>query len=260
VSLLLLAPLRLDLPDAPELHLYPPSLAEREGRPPTALATLARFDAPPAQPPVHARLETLLAGTPPDEEALANDARSLIGLHDADAFLRFTHLAASASGQIVDQSEWARSCGVTHTTVARWLNALERAFHILQLPPVTVDDGSRQVRRRKLYCLNPVWAHTASRFEAWAVAEIVKSFAHRAQPAEFRHWTLAAGAATGMIAETAEAAISVSVTRLPTAPPNAIAAAQKWCRLAPHHAACVLTTGAAAPAFGPVKVHPWWRL
>lgn len=254
-QLLFVAPIRLGLANTPELHLWPPSLAERERRPPTALLTLARYAPPHAAPP-QTTLEALLQSRALDHATLEGDVRAFLHLHDPDRFLRFTELAIQASGEIVDQSQWARSCEVTHTTIGRWLDALERTFHILQPRAVPDSHERRLIRRRKLFFLDAASVATERRFESWGVAEIVKSQAHQGEPLDVTHWATASGPATTLIA----GAVSVTFTRLPAAPPALLTAARKWNALAPHHAACVVTTGGSSALQQGVALHPWWRL
>jgi len=258
-QLLLLAPVQLALPACPELHLYSPSLAERCARPPTALDLLARYAQPAAAPPAIS-LDTLLSNSGPrDEASLEHDTRTLIGLHDADRFLAFVQLAAAASGRVVDQSRWAAECGVTHTTIARWLAALERTFHIVQPRAYGESFGRRLVRRRKLYFLHPAWVPPGDRFEAWGTAEAVKSLAHTGQPVSLAHWVTASGQQTGIIVPMETGPLAISFTRLPTAPPALLGAARKWRSLAPHHSSCVFVAGSGSSP-SDVTVHPWWRL
>ena len=256
-SLLLLAPIRLPL--AHQLHLFPPSLAEREQRPAPSLEALARY--PQLRQALPAlRVESPGAQATRDEASLELDARMLIGLHDADRFLRFVEIAGAATGSVADQSAWARQCRVTHTTISRWLDALERAFYLIQ--PRAFDDasGRRLVKRRKVHFLDPAWVPAGARFATWALAEIVKNLAHAGQPLHFSHWLTATGLGTSLIVEGAAGPISVTITRLPSAPPAAVAAAAKWCALAPHHAACIVTAGQVSAVRQKIVTLPWWAL
>lgn len=253
---LLLSPVRLAWSGVPELHLFPPSLAEREGRPLPSLQAIARYRPPLASKPAFA-LETLLTttSTTTDRE-FEGDIRSLIGLHDADRFHAFVQLAAAASGEVIDQSAWARACGVTHTTIARWLRALEQSFRALLLPPSSDDFGQRLVRRRKLYYLDPASVPTPARFDAWCVTEILKSHAHAGDWPRLEHWLTATGRETGLVAVYDEGPVSVSFTRLPAAPPALLTDAAKWRALDAGHAAIVITGGTEARG----NAWPWFAL
>lgn len=257
---LLLSPVRLELKGVPELHLFPPSLAERESRPLPSLEALARYR-PPLKPPTTVRLETLLTtASSASERDLEDDIRTLTGLHDADRFHAFVALAAGASGQVVDQSAWARACGVTHTTIARWLSALERSFRIALLPPYEESFGQRLVRRRKLYVLDPGLTPEAQRFAAWGVGEVMKSFAHAGQPLSLSHWMTATGLEAGMVVGYEAGAVAVSFTRMPAASPAMLGAAAKWRKIDSRHAAVVFTTGSVSREMEGVVVHPWFAL
>jgi predicted AAA+ superfamily ATPase len=60
-------------------------------------------------------------------------------------------MLAHYHGQIWNASEIARSFGVAHTTVQRWVDLLEGTFMVRQLPPWGANLAKRQVRSPKIY-------------------------------------------------------------------------------------------------------------
>jgi predicted AAA+ superfamily ATPase len=64
---------------------------------------------------------------------------------------RMLEMIASMHGQVLNQSNLARSLGVTAPTVNRYLDLLEGGFIITKLQPYFVNIGKRLVKQPKLY-------------------------------------------------------------------------------------------------------------
>lgn len=69
----------------------------------------------------------------------------------AGTLRRFWMMLAHYHGQIWNASEFARSFGVAHTTVQRYLDLLSGTFMIRQLPAWHENIGKRQVKAPKVY-------------------------------------------------------------------------------------------------------------
>ena len=64
---------------------------------------------------------------------------------------RFWMMLAHYHGQVWNASELARSLGVAHTTVQRYLDVLSETFMVRQLPSWRENVGKRQVKAPKVY-------------------------------------------------------------------------------------------------------------
>ena len=64
---------------------------------------------------------------------------------------RFWMMLAHYHGQVWNASEFARSFGVAHTTVQRYLDLLSATFMVRQLPAWYENIGKRQVKAPKVY-------------------------------------------------------------------------------------------------------------
>lgn len=69
----------------------------------------------------------------------------------APTLRRFWMMVAHYHGQIWNASELARSFGVAHTTVQRYLDVLTETFMVRQLPSWHENVGKRQVKAPKLF-------------------------------------------------------------------------------------------------------------
>lgn len=73
---------------------------------------------------------------------------------------RFWSMLAHYHGQIWSSSEFARSFGVAHTTVRRYLDLLTSTFVVRQLLPWSENLGKRQVKAPKVYLADSGLLHT----------------------------------------------------------------------------------------------------
>lgn len=82
---------------------------------------------------------------------LERDVKSLINVGDLEVYRRFFTLCAGRSGQILDQESLASDCGVSRSTIKRWLSVLETSFQIFFLRPYYKNFNKRITKRSKLY-------------------------------------------------------------------------------------------------------------
>jgi uncharacterized protein len=83
------------------------------------------------------------------------DVRRLINVRDLGRFETFMRLLAGRVGQLVTLSSLAGDIGVTSTTLAGWLSALEASFLVLRLQPYHANLRKRLVKTPKLYFTEP---------------------------------------------------------------------------------------------------------
>lgn len=82
---------------------------------------------------------------------LERDIPSLGLRMPAPTLRRFWMMIAHYHGQIWNSAELARSFGVAHTTVQRYLDVLSETFMVRQLQPWYENVGKRQVKAPKVY-------------------------------------------------------------------------------------------------------------
>ncbi len=82
---------------------------------------------------------------------LERDVRNLETIGDLRQFEIFLKLLATKTGQLLDQSDLAKSVGVSIPTIDRWLSVLEASYQILLLYPYYRNLGKRLVKRPKVY-------------------------------------------------------------------------------------------------------------
>lgn len=82
---------------------------------------------------------------------LERDVRLVANIRNAAAFNRFLVLLAGRVGQLLNLNTLSGEVGVSHTTLAEWLNVLEASFIVFRLQPYHANVGKRLVKTPKLY-------------------------------------------------------------------------------------------------------------
>jgi hypothetical protein len=140
---------------------------------------------------------------------LERDVRNVLNVGDLESFGRFIRLCAGRNGQLLSLSGLASDCGITHTTVRRWLSVLEASFIVMLLCPHYKNFGERLIKSPKLYFLDSgllcyllqvkspqELQHRAERgaiFESFVVSELCKNFVHRGEQPSLYFWRDSSG-------------------------------------------------------------------
>ena len=82
---------------------------------------------------------------------IERDVRQIKNIVDTGMFIRFVRLCAARSGQVLNRTELAASCGITVPTVNAWLSVLEQSYIISFLHPYYNNYSKRLVKSPKLY-------------------------------------------------------------------------------------------------------------
>jgi predicted AAA+ superfamily ATPase len=85
---------------------------------------------------------------------LERDVRLIDNIRDLPAFRRFLYLCAGRTGQLVNLSELAGECGVSHNTIKAWVSILEASYLVRLVQPYHRNYNKRVVKTPKLYFLD----------------------------------------------------------------------------------------------------------
>jgi len=140
---------------------------------------------------------------------LERDVRNLVNVGDIEIFARFVRLCAGRTGQLVNMSSLAADCGVSHTTVRRWLSTLEASFTIYLLLPHYRNFNKRLVKSPKLYFLDTgllcyllrirtredliIHSSRGAIFETFVLSELLKAAWNQGVEPDVYFWRDAAG-------------------------------------------------------------------
>lgn len=122
------------------------------------------------------------------------DVRSLLGIKDSAAFMRFVQLCAGRIGQLLNLSALAADAGITRATAQAWLAVLQASHLLFLVPPWARNLSKRLIKSPKLYFCDAGLAasligvreaaHVTTHplrgllFENWAMTELLKTQTH----------------------------------------------------------------------------------
>ena len=131
------------------------------------------------------------------------DVRSILRVQDLAAFQTFVRLVAARTAQILNLSDLARDCGITHPTARQWLSVLESSHQVFLLQPHHENFGKRLIKSPKVYWLDTgivsylvgldeatvlTGAMAGALFETAVVTEFVKGYANRGERPRLWYW------------------------------------------------------------------------
>lgn len=122
---------------------------------------------------------------------LERDIRSVLNVKDLGQFQIFLKLCASRTGNLLNLSELAHDCGISHNTARSWLSILETSGIVYLLRPYYKNFGKRLVKSPKLYFMDSGLAarilniktaedlflhpNRGNLFESFIIAELIKT-------------------------------------------------------------------------------------
>ena len=143
------------------------------------------------------------------ESYLERDVRQLINVRNLSSFQRFLRMCAARTGQLLNLSNLANDCGITHNTAKAWISVLEASYIVHLLQPHHQNFNKRLIKSPKLYFYDPglaAWllnlqnaaqlsTHPArgQLFETWVVSELLKHRFNHALASNLYFWRDSAG-------------------------------------------------------------------
>jgi predicted AAA+ superfamily ATPase len=206
------------------------------------------------------------------------DLRHLVNVRDLGAFSSFIRVCALHMGYLVNQSELAYECGITHNTAKAWLAAMEASQIIFLLYPHPATFGRRTVKSPKLYFYDaglaafllgirepgkmPSHFSWPFLFETFIISELVKTRFNSALQSNLYYWCDGVGNEIQVIVERGEALIPVRIR-----PTHALAEKDadflaKWRRLngQPSLPAGIVYCGNEQALLNGITVYPWHEI
>lgn len=131
------------------------------------------------------------------------DVRALTQVGDLTTFRNFVMLCAARVGQLVNLASLGSECGISDTTVKRWITILEASYIIFQLRPYHVNMGKRLVKAPKIFFYDSGLlcsllgieekdlAHHPNRgniFESFVISECIKLFYNQGKNPQIYFW------------------------------------------------------------------------
>lgn len=202
------------------LHLLPFSLSEIMGRQPVSITKIGNQKISHQKSKKFDLMETLYKGFYPRiydkkipscdwlssyfQTYIERDVQNILNIGDIKTFERFVLLCVGRNGQLLNLTNLASDCGITHTTAKRWIAILEASFIIILLRPYYKNFGKRIIKSQKVYFLDTglrcyllriqrakdLFQHSmrGSVFESLIVSDLCKNFFHRGELAPLYFW------------------------------------------------------------------------
>ena len=79
------------------------------------------------------------------------DVRQIVNIENLLTFQKFLELCAGRVGQVLNISDLSNSCGISSSTVERWLSVLQASYIIFLLQPYHNNFSKRVIQKPKIY-------------------------------------------------------------------------------------------------------------
>lgn len=181
------------------------------------------------------------------------DVRLITNIKDLSTFQRFIRMCAARVGQLVNLSNLANECGITHNTAKSWISILESSYLVFLLKPHYKNYNKRLVKTPKLYFHDTglaAWLlniydedqlsiHPARGplFENWVLSECLKKCFNKGQESNLYFWRDNTGNEVDLIIDQGDKLIPVEVKSGQTLSSDSYKGLCKWLKLAGNDAA-----------------------
>jgi predicted AAA+ superfamily ATPase len=145
------------------------------------------------------------------------DVKLIKNITNQSSFIKFIKMCAGRTGQLLNISELANSCGITQVTANSWLSILQASFIIYFLRPHHKNFNKRLVKMPKLYFYDtglacsllaikdkeqlPMHFAYGSLFENLVINEFVKDTLNKGAIPAYHFWRDKAGKEIDLISE-----------------------------------------------------------
>ncbi|MCK5679612.1 DUF4143 domain-containing protein, partial [bacterium] len=184
---------------------------------------------------------------------IERDVRQLLNTKDLSTFQRFVRMCAARIGQLLNLSNLANECGITHNTAKAWISTLEASYIVFLLQPHHRNYNKRLVKTPKLYFYDSglaawllgikdveqlsIHAMRGALFEGWVISELMKARYNAGYQSNLYFWRDHVGNEVDVIIEQGEKLIPIEIKSGQTLSSSAFKGLHKWLKLAANDAA-----------------------
>jgi predicted AAA+ superfamily ATPase len=175
------------------------------------------------------------------------DVRQLINIQDLRVFHRFLQMCAARTGQLLNLSNIANDCGITHNTAKAWISVLEASYILFLLSPHHNNFNKRLVKSPKLYFYdtglacslmgiqnsNQLITHPArgALFETLVVSELIKNRFNNGLTSNLYFWRDSQGNEIDILIDEGDKLIPVEVKSGETITADYLVGVRYWQKL-----------------------------
>ncbi len=183
---------------------------------------------------------------------IERDVRQLLNIKDLSTFQRFVRMCAARIGQLLNLSNLANECGITHNTAKAWISTLEASYIVFLLQPHHRNYNKRLVKTPKLYFYDSglaawllgikdveqlsIHAMRGALFEGWVISELMKARYNAGYQSNLYFWRDHIGNEVDVIIEQGEKLIPIEIKSGQTLSSSAFSGLHKWLKLAANDA------------------------
>lgn len=155
------------------------------------------------------------------------DVRRMLNIRDLSSFQRFVRLCASRTGKLLNLSNLANECGISHNTVRSWISVMEANFLVHLLEPHYRNFKKRLVKSPKVYFVDPglaawllgiqtidqlsIHPHRGALFESWVVSELLKMRYNQGLTSNLYFWRDKSGHEIDVLIDNASGLVPVEI-------------------------------------------------
>ena len=205
------------------------------------------------------------------------DVRQMVNVRDLRTFHRFLRLCAGRNGQLLNLSNLAGECGITHNTAKAWISILEASYVLFLLPPHHQSFNKRVIKTPKLYFYDVgllCWllsiqsaqqldTHSmrGAIFEAYIVGELKKARLNRGLPDHLYFWRDRSGNEVDVLIDHGDQLQPIEIKPGQTLSRDQFEGLRRWLELAGNTATdpMLIYGGDTAMTRSGVKVFPWFE-
>jgi uncharacterized protein len=179
---------------------------------------------------------------------IERDVRQLVNIRDLSNFQRFVRLCAGRTGQLLNLSDLASDCGITHNTARSWISILEASYILFLLQPHHRNFNKRIIKTPKLYFYdaglaawllaiqNPTQLNTHSMrgalFETFVIGEMMKARFNSGLPGHLYFWRDRSGIEIDVLIQSGEQLQPVEIKSGQTLNQDYFKGLRKWLAIA----------------------------
>ena len=135
---------------------------------------------------------------------IERDVRQIVNIRNLSSFNRFVRLCAGRIGQLLNLSDLASDCSITHNTAKEWISILEASYIIFLLQPHHKNFNKRLIKTPKIYFYDAglaswllsiqtkeqlnIHPFRGSLFESFIISELLKSRYNIGLPGNLFFW------------------------------------------------------------------------
>jgi hypothetical protein len=178
---------------------------------------------------------------------LERDVRQIKNIEDLGLFQNFIKLCAGRIGQVLNYSSLAQDCGISNTTVYKWLTVLEASYIIFTLQPYHKNFSKRLVKNPKLYFYDTGLACSllgleqeqqlethylrGNLYENLVILEVLKARLNKGLLPHLYFWRDLSGREVDLIAEWGGSTKAIEIKMGSTLQPNFVKGVNYFCSL-----------------------------